>query len=142
MPSGPANSGRQSLEQKAVALFDQDIAPLCSAIQRFIPAGELTQAKESMGVLKSRLNEVEELLREIERLGSEPSRPTEQPAAAPESEKRQARVLRAPCEACGQVYPLRIYKTGWRYRWLCYRCRQKQFPASAPQDSDEGGAKG
>jgi len=132
MENGPFESRRQSLEEKAVALLSQDVDRLSKATQGCIPAGDLSQAKENLAVLRSRLHEVEELLREIEQSASEPSNFAEAQAAPPESEKRDDRVFRAPCPACGQVYPLRVYRVGWRYRWLCYRCRQTQFPASTP----------
>jgi len=132
MESGPFGSRRQSLEEKAVALLSQDVDRLSNATQACIPAGDLSQARENLTVLGSRLHEVEELLREIEQSASEPTYPAEAQAAPPESEKRDDRVFRAPCPACGQVYPLRVYRVGWRYRWLCYRCRQTQFPASTP----------
>src|SRR5271166_6001930 len=135
MESGSFGSRRQSLEEKAVALLSQDVDRLSRATQGCIPAGDLSQAKEKVAVLRSRLHEVEELLGELEQSVSEPSKPAEAQAAPPESEKRDDRVFRAPCPACGQVYPLRLYRVGWRYRWLCYRCRRTQFPASVPLSS-------
>jgi len=132
MQSGPSGLRRQSLEEKAVALLSQDVDRLSRATQTCIPAGDLSQARENLAVLGSRLHEVEELLREIDQSDSQPCYPTEEHAAPPASQKRGDRVCRAPCPACGQVYPLRLYRVGWRYRWLCYRCRQTQFPASAP----------
>jgi len=132
MQSESARSRRQSLEERAVALLGQDVARLSKATQSCIPAGDLAQARENLAALEARLREVEELFREIEKPDSQASDSKEELAESPESQKRADRVLRAPCDACGQVYPLHIYRVGWRYRWLCYRCRQTQFPASAP----------
>jgi hypothetical protein len=132
MQSGPSRGPRQSLEERAVALLSQDVDRLSTATQSCIPVGDLSQARENLAVMETRLHEVEELLREIDQSDSQPCYPTEEHAAPPESQKRDDRVFRAPCQACGQVYPLRLYQVGWRYRWLCYRCRQKQFPASVP----------
>ena len=132
MQSGPSRSRRQSLEERAVALLSQDVDRLSRATQCCIPAGDLSQARENLAVMESRLHEVEELLREIDQSDPQPGYPTEEHAAPPESQKRDDRVFRAPCQACGQLYPLRLYQVGWRYRWLCYRCRQTQFPASVP----------
>src|SRR5208283_1600384 len=132
MQSEPSKFGRQSLEERAVALLSQDVDRLSRATQCCIPAGDLSQARENLAVLESRLHEVEKLLREIDQSDSQPCDPTEEHAAPPESQKQDDRVCRAPCPACGLVYPLRLYRVGWRYRWLCYRCRQRQFPASVP----------
>ena len=132
MQSESTRSSRQSLEERAVALLSRDVDRLSRANQSCIPAGDLSQARENLAVLESRLHEVEELLRAIDQSDSQTSKPTEEHAAPPESQRRGERVWRAPCSACGQVYPLRLYRVGWRYRWLCYRCQQKQFPASVP----------
>ncbi len=140
MPGASASPDRRLLEEKAVALLNQEVDRLSSAMQRCIPSGEMSQARESLALLKSRIQEVEDLLGEIEQSPSQPAPPRDETAALPETEKRQDRVLRAPCQACGQVYPLRLYRAGWRYRWLCYRCRQRQLPASAPDT--QGGGKG
>src|SRR6516164_5059723 len=66
MQSGPSRSSRQAIEEKAVALLSQDVDRLSRATQNCIPAGDLSQAREHLAVLGSRLHEVEVLLREIE----------------------------------------------------------------------------
>jgi hypothetical protein len=137
MQSGSSSSGRQKLEERAVALLSQEVDRLSRETQSDIPSGDLSRARKNLTLLKSRLQEVEELLREIDRVDSKPSHPAADQASEPESPKRDDRVFRGPCQACGQVYPLRLYQVGWRYRWLCYRCRQKQFPASAPQSPQD-----
>jgi len=132
MESRPSDSRRQSLEEKAVALLGQEVDRLSKVTQSCITAGDLAQAKENLALLGARLREVEQLLREIDELGSPLSSSSDQHAASPDSQRREDRVNRAPCPACGQVYPLRLYRVGWRYRWLCYRCRQTQFPGAVP----------
>ena len=64
--------------------------------QSCIPAGELSKARENLALLGSRLREVEELLKEIEQSGSEPSQPTEEHAAPPDAPKQDDRVFRRP----------------------------------------------
>src|SRR5271166_6270176 len=97
MESGSFGSRRQSLEERAVALLSQDVDRLSRATQGCIPAGDLSQARQNLAALESRLHEVKELLREIDQLDSQPSHPiedsqpshpTEEHAAPPESQKR------------------------------------------------------
>src|SRR5208337_5260 len=96
MQSEPSKSRQQSLEERAVALLSQDVDRLSRATQSCIPAGDLSQARENLAVLESRLHEVEKLLREIDQSDSQPSDPTEEHGAPPESQKRDDRVCRAP----------------------------------------------
>ncbi len=137
MLSGPSSSRRRVLEEKAVALLREDVDRLAKATQSCISAGDRSHARENLSLLASKLHEVEELLRELDQADSPPSHASEEYAAPAESGKRDDRVFRAPCQACGQVYPLRLYQVGWRYRWLCYRCRQTQFPASEPKPPEQ-----
>ena len=76
MQGGASKSSRQSLEVRAVALLSQDVDRLSKAAQDCIPAGELSQAADHLAALASKLHEVEELLREIERTESQPPEPT------------------------------------------------------------------
>src|SRR5271166_247853 len=78
MQSGSSRSRRQSLEDRAVALLRQDVDRLSRATQCCIPAGDLSQARENLAVMETRLHEVEELLREIDQSDSQPCNPTEE----------------------------------------------------------------
>ena len=133
MEGGPDRSRRQSLVDQAVALLSQGVDGLSRAAQGCITAGQLAQARENTAQIGSRLHEVEELLREIEQVDSQKTQSPDVQPAATEPEKRDDRVFRGPGQACGQIYPLRLYRAGWRYRWLCYRCRQTHSPSSAPK---------
>src|SRR5271169_3107110 len=100
MQSEPSKFRRQLLEERAVALLSQEVDRLSRLTQSCIPAGDLSQARENLAVLESRLHEVEELLREIDQSDSHACYPTQEPAAPPESKKREDRVVQAPCQAC------------------------------------------
>src|SRR5437870_4405971 len=104
MKSESSRSRRQLLEEKAVALLSQDVDRLSRATQSCIPAGDLSQARENLAVMGSRLHEIEELFREIDQSDSQPGDPTAEQASPPESQKRPDRVVRAPCQACREVY--------------------------------------
>lgn len=132
MESGPSPSRRQSLEERIVVLFSQDVDRLSQATQACVPAGDLAQARENLDALKSRLREAEELLHEIDQLGAQPRHQSWEHTQSSESRKRDDRSVRGRCSSCGQEYPLRLYRVGWRYRWLCGRCSQKQFPKAVP----------
>ena len=132
MQSEPSRFRRQSLEEKAVALLSQDVDRLSRATQSCIPAGDLSQARGKSccpGVTAPRSRGASPRNRPV-RFSTALSH--RRRCCTPCISKTGRSSLPSALSRMRASVSAGLYRVGWRYRWLCYRCGQTQFPASVP----------